>query len=379
MAAAHGDFIIYYTGAQILLDGKGRDLYDLNVQKVYQARFNVAFRSHPLPYNHPPYELLLFAPLTLFPYAFAFVIWGFANLVLLVTTIWLLSPLVKAENRILCALIWGAFFPVTAALWHGQDSILSVFLISSVIVNLKRGRDHVAGMILALGLYKPQLVLPIALFLAARGHWASILAFTATGTCLILISIQMIGREGAAQYVSLLHWMNNVRYTIDPAKMVNLRGMFESLMNMGLARGLVDLITLLSSAAILFWSISFGKSNAAVDGSTSDLCIAQLVIVTVLVSYHLYVHDLTLLTISLVILFNRAAGTGHDLRSVIAAPLVVLIAVSMPVVEILLPKRLLSWAALSLVALLFVLSRELRQARSVGEKLSTPPQPFATL
>lgn len=46
---AYGDFIIFYTGAQILRDGKGRDLYDLSVQNSYQSKFNVPIRVGPLP------------------------------------------------------------------------------------------------------------------------------------------------------------------------------------------------------------------------------------------------------------------------------------------------------------------------------------------
>ena len=366
MAAAHGDFIIYYSGAQIFLDGKGKSLYDFNTQKVYQDTFKIPFRTDPLPYNHPPYQLLLFVPLTLFPYAYAFMIWGIVNCILLATMIWLLSPLVDAKNRVLGALLGGAFFPVITAFWQGQDSILSAFLLSVVIRNLKGRRDRLAGLTLALGLYKPQLVLPIALFFAARGHWASFLTFTATGSCLVVISILMIGWDGALQYISLLRWMDNTHYTIDPLNMANLRGAFENLKMVGLPDGFVDFTMLLSSIGVFYLSISLGKAHVRLDGATTDLRMAQLVVVTILVSYHLYVHDLTLLIIPLMVCFNRDGTAGTSVMT--AVPLITLVALSMPVVEMLLSQRLLSWAAFGLMALLFVFSRELCRANSSGEK-----------
>jgi hypothetical protein len=63
MAAGNGDFVIFYTGAQILAAGGGNQLYDLATQKTFQDKFKVPIRDGPLPYNHPAYELLLFLPL----------------------------------------------------------------------------------------------------------------------------------------------------------------------------------------------------------------------------------------------------------------------------------------------------------------------------
>jgi len=63
-----------------------------------------------------------------------------------------------------------AFYPTTVALLHGQDSVLSAFLMAAAFAGLKRKREAAAGIVLALGLYKPQLVLPLAalLFLKRR-------------------------------------------------------------------------------------------------------------------------------------------------------------------------------------------------------------------
>ena len=63
IAAGYGDFIIFYTGAQIVADGRSRDLFNVETQNAYQAKFDVPQLEWPLPFNHAPYELFLFLPL----------------------------------------------------------------------------------------------------------------------------------------------------------------------------------------------------------------------------------------------------------------------------------------------------------------------------
>jgi hypothetical protein len=41
MAQGYFDFVIYYTGAEIVNAGKARDLYNLDLQKRHQEQFNV--------------------------------------------------------------------------------------------------------------------------------------------------------------------------------------------------------------------------------------------------------------------------------------------------------------------------------------------------
>lgn len=362
IAAAHGDFIIYYVGSQILLDGKAEALYDLKVQKEYQAHLNVRIRPDPLPYNHPAYELLLFLPLARLSYAGAFTVWGIANILMVVGIVCLLFPTINRENKTLAALLCAGFFPVTATLWHGQDSILSAFLTAAVFVSLKRGRDSLAGALLALGLYKPQLVLPIALILAIKRRWSVVLPFVAVGGVLVGASIAMTGWPGAVQYVRLLSWMNQTHYTIEPLHMPNLRGLLENFTSIGIPPGFIFLMTAVASIGALYSSVRQWKSGGTMKDPLFDLSFSHAVITTLLVSYHLYVHDLSLLAIPLVTLLNHGMAEGRNAVMARNAILVALIVMSLPVVSWLLTLRLMSWVAIGLSLLAVVLSRERRQA-----------------
>src|ERR1700683_3039728 len=64
------DFTVFYTAATILREGLGPQLYDEHVQYEVQRKCvgEIAERHGPLPYIHPPFEALIFLPLTRLPY-----------------------------------------------------------------------------------------------------------------------------------------------------------------------------------------------------------------------------------------------------------------------------------------------------------------------
>src|SRR5271154_6718792 len=62
IATGYPDFTIFYTAGKIILQGHSRQLYDLETQFAIQREFasEVKQRENPLPFNHPPFEALLF-------------------------------------------------------------------------------------------------------------------------------------------------------------------------------------------------------------------------------------------------------------------------------------------------------------------------------
>jgi hypothetical protein len=69
IVTGYPDFTIFYTAGKCILQGHGRQLYDLEIQYEIQREFasEVKHRENPLPFNHPPFEALLFAPLARLP------------------------------------------------------------------------------------------------------------------------------------------------------------------------------------------------------------------------------------------------------------------------------------------------------------------------
>src|ERR1700693_1328941 len=163
------DFTIFYTAGHMLRDGHGARLYDDALQESLQRSFSPrAFenRGTILPYNHPPFEAVLFVPLAGFSYLTAYVIWLAVNLALLFSALLLLRKRLTALGKTPLHLwILGglAFFPIFMALIQGQDSILLLFLYCVAFVGLCRGAELSSGSALGLGLYKFHLVLPFIL------------------------------------------------------------------------------------------------------------------------------------------------------------------------------------------------------------------------
>ena len=111
------------------------------------------------------------------------------------------------------------------ALRLGQDSILSTVLLLAVFISLKRKRNGWAGFFLALGLYKPQLVLPVAGALLVARYWRTIAVLATTGVLLAAISVAMVGFQGVFHLLSILRSMENYSFIINPRNMPNIRGL----------------------------------------------------------------------------------------------------------------------------------------------------------
>lgn len=360
MAAGYGDFIIFYSGAQIINDGKSKELFKIETQNAYQAKFDVPQLEWPLPFNHAPYELLLFLPLAHLPYPVAHAIWSGVNLVILVIMLrWLLPYVDSRHNCFIGASVVG-WFPTMEALRLGQDSILSALLLLAVFVALKRKHDAWAGFLLALGLYKPHLVLPMAGTLLIARRWRSIAVFIITGVILVAVSIGMVGWQSIFDFVSILRSMHNYSYIIYPANMPNIRGLLYDMFQGGNLEFLTVIVTAVICVVLYTLCLHLWRSEFNVLDSRFDLKFSLTIVTTVLISYHLYAHDLFVVTLSLVLLFRYINSGEVNLRVMSTAFFLLLIILFLPVVPRYLIKfSALGWGALPIMVLYIILVVEI--------------------
>ena len=109
---------------------------------------------------------------------------------------------------------------------------MSLLILVGVFASLKYRRDVAARGILALGLYKPQLVLPLAGILLMRRNWPTVIGFAATAACLAAISLAMVSWEGILGLSSIVLEMDRPTTIVYPAHMANLRGLFFPLLSL---------------------------------------------------------------------------------------------------------------------------------------------------
>lgn len=205
IAKGDPDFTAYYTAGRVLREGLGSRLYDAKIQESVQREFtsDADIRSGPLSYIHPPFEALLFLPLTFLPYTAAFTLWNTINLGLLCAICMLLRQSVGLLRHLALwklVLIALAFFPIFANFHQGQDAIALLFLVLLGFRALENGEEFTAGLWLGLAVFKYQLIFPLFLVMALwKGRrFAAGFATTASGAA--AISVAIVGWHGALEY-----------------------------------------------------------------------------------------------------------------------------------------------------------------------------------
>ncbi|MBZ5598045.1 MAG: DUF2029 domain-containing protein [Acidobacteriia bacterium] len=330
LRAGYPDFTIFYAAGKMVRQGMASRLYDRALQFRIQQEFapRVEIRQGALPYNHPPFEALLFAPFTWLPYFAAYLLWDLVNVLILAALPFLLRPHLPLAGRARGAfwiLLSLAFFPVFIVLLQGQDSILLLLLLTLSFVALKKNAAFLAGCWLGLGLFRFHLVLPLLLILLLHKKWRTIFGCTLVAGALGLLSLAVVGWKQAMAYPA---WVWNAEKAMGQetalvSAMPNLRGLVESV---GLAQvskvGANLAIAILAMALLLFASV---KWKAAGSGAVFDLGFSLAVVTTVLVSYHVLPHDLCLLLLPVLLVANRFPElTPSWKRLAVLGPMVVL-------------------------------------------------------
>ncbi len=345
------DFTIYYTAGTILRQGLGHTLYDDSVQFQVQKTFapQVATRLGALPFNHPPFEAVLFVPLTYFSYRVAYLLWGLANLAMLAALPTLLRPHVPIL-RDWPAPVWTVvsltFFPIFFALLQGQDAILLLFLYALAFVSWKKKRLTSAGAWLAWGMFKFHLVLPFFVLMLiqekkGQARRKFLIGFLGVGIVLGAVSVAAVGVRQIIFYPRYVLGLEKTMAmgAIMPSDMPNLRGILYLIASK--LRFFDLLVVALSAVLYLVVAGMFGlrdrdreaesrPADEAADrvADKNDLKFSLAVFATVLVSYHGLGYDLCLLALPALLLAGQlgakirlASWTG----AVIGAGLAVLL------------------------------------------------------
>jgi hypothetical protein len=345
------DFALYYSAARIINDGNGGRLYELEVQRQYQKEFRPIGSERDLPFNHAPYELLPLLIPAKFSFLVAHLFWSAFNIALLITILVRIFQFIEPQQRALSTLMLLAFFPTLTALKMGQDSIITTYLLVETFVALRRKQFTKAGGLLALGLYKPQFVLPLLGILALRRKWQCVIGFVTVGLLLGAISLAMVGWNGLSGLLSLWLPMTRRGHVVWPELMTNLRGLIYIVLELLNSSALTNALTLVCSVLVYGLTIPLWSGDTE-RAELFDLSFALALVATALVSFHLYSYDGMLLIIPLIIMANQLLkDPGPD---PINEPvfLTVLFALFFPLVpNLLLSTGLLAWWALPLPVL----------------------------
>ncbi len=194
------------------------------------------------------------------------------------------------------------FLPVTSGIVQGQDACLLLFLYVVALTASERGDEVSAGAALAAGLFKFNLILPLAFLLAVKRP-RLLLGFAPVAAFMGGISVAMVGWRGVADYILFLFRMENsgAGGAIVAGDMPNLRGVLAALAGTHLGAWLMPL-TLLCSAAVVaavLWRMALAGNSRRFDFVLATAA-------AILVSYHAFSYDLSLLLPASLLLFAAA-------------------------------------------------------------------------
>ena len=300
------DFVSFYVGSTLALEGNFSSLYDRDAQFARQKEA-APNKDQLVPYVRPPFYLVALAPLSLFSLHTSFWLWIAGHSLLLVAC-WLWASRRFGPD----ALIFGALYlPTALGIASGQDCVLMLAIGIGFYHLADRRKDFPAGAVLALGLLKFHLLLLLPLAMLLNKRWRMLAGYAITGSLLALSSIALIGFGGVKQYVSLLQAKDLQALLPSPELMINLNGLMAN-MRLESAFVLALLVVLVMGVAMI-----------GARGAPLWRWLSVAVVSSLLITHHVYGYDagIVLLPVWLTMflsksLFSRIAAL------ILAAPLV---------------------------------------------------------
>lgn len=307
--AARGyDFRAFYAAGHIARTSISH-LYDIGTQKAIEDAF-VSPAATFRPFYHPSYEALLFVPFSLLPYNIAYCLSIAVSAVLLFLA-YLAGPhhSVFPLARQSRAFAWFGFLPIFLTMLVGQDCILFLLICCLSFRQLEHHDEWTAGFILGLGIFRPQLAIPIGLLLAFRYGRRFFTSFAAVSLVLAAFSAFLVRKEGVAALTSLISAVSLVSnqgpdvqqaLSVYPQRMPNLYGLVYICGGRHLPAALSFMVVLsVSLIVFVFCAYVIRRSRSA------SVSFAIAILGATLLSFHFFAYDATILLLPILLLSGR--------------------------------------------------------------------------
>ena len=315
------DFSSVYVGARAVASGQGSQLYDWRLQRaLMDAAISPHHRQTMLLFIYPAYVAWFFSPLGRLTLSDAFLWWSAINLLL---TAWTAKRLLdysggSRREQLALLVIFLFWTPLQLTLFQGQFGMAGALGVTQLMISLGSGKRWQAGFWLALGLLKPQLLLFPLLALAIWRCWKTLAAFAAASTIVFGLSFAKLGFWIPA-YLRFLAEFNSMgpKASLYPRAMQNWLGLVSVLLGSDKSFFAHALLIALSIASfiLLVW-LCWRPARAAHGSASLDTCLplnwlprfGLAIVLGILVSPHLYLHDWILAAPALVALYRFSAS-----------------------------------------------------------------------
>jgi hypothetical protein len=309
------DYFCFFMAGEFVAGGQSDLLYDARSQQAYQERFMEAINPRwegMYLFRYPPHFAWCMSLLAPAGYGLSLVIWWvlmlgcFAGAVCLWRSWAGGLPLRWVVTLAVC------FPPWFLALAGGQNALLSLLILSAFCALIIRRRDGWAGLVLALQIYKFQLLLgPVAWLLFSR-RWRGMAGFLAGAVGTWAFTVMTLGPEATGVYLASWRRVADVVavQAIDLHKQHSWSGFFQLLTGGWVPAGLAWTLTGLASVATLGWLAWMSGWRIRRQALDIRLELCAVMLATLLISPHLAHYDLSIVVLPAVLWWSAARASG---------------------------------------------------------------------
>lgn len=200
------DYYAHWTGARMVLEGHTEALYDPGLQRELQHQW-VPGSTGLSWFVSPPVALWLYLPLGWLPYGVSAGLWAALTVALLALSlrpVGLLSTLSGHQDYVPFVLVFLSLPAVFELLGAGQESAVALAVLMVGLRFLMAGRETAAGLVLALGIFKPQLFVLVPLALLVQRRYRAAAAFAAGSVVLVVSTLPLVGLRGWQAWLAAL-------------------------------------------------------------------------------------------------------------------------------------------------------------------------------
>jgi hypothetical protein len=311
----------------------------------------------------------------------ASILWAILNVAMLGGVATVIQNLRGRWSFSLTLLMILAFYPVWFCLIAGQDSILLLLLFAVSLLLWKRGKDDIAGFVLAFGLFRPQLVLPFAFVALLAGKRKFVRGFIPGAALVLALSTWVVGVHGMADYVKLLLAQGTEksatalagRWQVRPELMPTWRGFLWLCLPRWLPPEVQTVLLLSGTILGLGWASI--KMRRARGSNAFEIAFAITLATVLLVSFHSFLQDFSLMILPLLICwpaFSASRIASRNRASLIVSLCFLLFLT--PLYLVLLATRGMGWLLLVESLAVWLASRSANDWRTKTADVSGPAQ-----
>lgn len=284
------DWMVFYTAARSFVDGNLPLIFDgERLTAALNQRFAgwMGFTLNLHPWVYPPTFLLLFLPFGLLPPVASFAAFQAAGFLAALGAGWRYAGRCSSRAMVLFSLVLCPAVPFTVM--TGQNAFFSVALLIGGFGLL--GRSPVlAGALLGILTFKPQLWLMVPVALIAARQWRALASSAVTALVLTLLSLAVFGTEIWHQWILLMAGADAQYHAWVDAGRINGLSVFACIRLLGgsdLLANAGQVVAIAVAAGCVYGT--FRQRNAG------PLAVAALLAATILAAPHTSASDALLL------------------------------------------------------------------------------------